>query len=121
MNKGISGEGVSQMVSRFERDVPAHRPQAARVDVVRMDPRFAPRVRAQPVHPRVVDAIGAAARDMKVVSTGQHRMDELVTDDGLHLTDVGYVSAVLSSTQNRLPSAGADSTPTRPPSRAIPL
>jgi lysophospholipase L1-like esterase len=134
LNRGISGEGVSQMVSRFERDVVAHRPQlviwqtgsqhalgagdvdgyaaalrdgigrlkAARLDVVLMDPQFAPRVLAQPVHARVVDSIGAAARDLKValfrrfalmrhwIAAGQYRMDELVTDDGLHLTDVGY-------------------------------
>jgi lysophospholipase L1-like esterase len=134
LNKGISGEAVSQMVSRFERDVLAHRPQlviwqtgsqhalgagdvesytvglregigrlkAAGLDVVLMDPQFAPRVLAHPVHARVVDAIGAAGRDLKVavfrrfalmrhwVSSGQYKMDALVTDDGLHLTDVGY-------------------------------
>ncbi|HJR04420.1 MAG TPA: SGNH/GDSL hydrolase family protein [Methylomirabilota bacterium] len=134
VNKGISGEGVSQMVARFERDVLAYRPQlaiwqtgsqhalgagdieayagalregigrlkTAGLDVLLMDPQFAPRVLARPVHARVVDAIATAGRDLKValfprfalmrhwVSSGQYRMDELVTDDGLHLTDVGY-------------------------------
>jgi lysophospholipase L1-like esterase len=76
--------------------------KAARMDVVLMDPQFAPRVLARPTHARVVDAIGAAANDTKVavfrrfavmrhwVSSGQYRMDEVVSPDGLHLNDVSY-------------------------------
>jgi acyl-CoA thioesterase-1 len=134
INKGVSGEMISQVVPRFERDVLPHRPQlviwqtgshaalgagdveayaaairegigrlkAARMDVVLMDPQFAPRVLARPLHARVVDSIGTAARDMKVavfrrfavmqhwVSSGQYQMDEVVARDGLHLNDVSY-------------------------------
>jgi acyl-CoA thioesterase I len=76
--------------------------KAARMDVVLMDPQFAPRVLARPLHSRVVDSIGAAANDMKVavfrrfavmqhwVSSGQYKMDEVVSRDGLHLNDVSY-------------------------------
>jgi lysophospholipase L1-like esterase len=134
VNKGVSGELVSQVRARFERDVLPHRPQlviwqtgshaalgagdveayatairdgigrlkAARMDVVLMDPQFAPRVLARPVHARVVDSIAAVAGDTKVavfrrfavmrhwVSTGQYRMDDVVSRDGLHLNDVSY-------------------------------
>ena len=134
INKGVSGEVISQARARFERDVLPHRPQlviwqtgslhalgagdveayaaairegigrlkAARMDVVLMDPQFAPRVLARPLHARVVDSIGAAANDMKVavfrrfavmqhwVSSGQYKMDEVVSRDGLHLNDVSY-------------------------------
>ena len=67
-----------------------------------MDPQFAPRVLARPLHSRVVDSIGAAANDMKVavfrrfavmqhwVASGQYKMDEVVSNDGLHLNDVSY-------------------------------
>jgi len=134
INKGVSGEMISEVVGRFERDVLPHRPQlviwqtgslavlgagdveayaaavrqgigrlkTARMDVVLMDPQFAPRVLARPLHRRVVDALGAAANDTKVavfrrfavmqhwVSSGQYKMDEVVSRDGLHLNDVSY-------------------------------
>lgn len=134
INKGVSGEVISQVLPRFEHDVLPYRPQlviwqtgshaalgaaevetyaaavregigrlkAARMDVVLMDPQFAPCVLARPVHSRVVDSIGAAANDLKVavfrrfavmqhwVSSGQYKMDEVVSRDGLHLNDVSY-------------------------------
>jgi acyl-CoA thioesterase I len=134
VNRGISGETISSVLGRFERDVLSYRPQlviwqtgshaalgsgdvqayatairegigrlkAARLDIVLMDPQFAPRVLARPMHARVVDAIGAAANDAKVavfqrfavmqhwISSGQYRMDEVISRDGLHLNDVSY-------------------------------
>lgn len=134
INKGVSGEVISEVLPRFDRDVLPHRPhlviwqtgshaalgagdveayaaairegigrlKAARMDVVLMDPQFAPRVLARPLHARVVDSIGAAARDMKVavfrrfavmqhwVSSGRYRMDDVVSRDGLHLNDLSY-------------------------------
>jgi acyl-CoA thioesterase I len=134
INKGISGELVSAVLGRFERDVLAYRPhlviwqtgshaalgagdvegyaaaihegirrlKTARLDIVLMDPQFAPRVLARPLHARVVEAIGAAADDMKVatfrrfavmqhwISSGQYQMGEMISRDGLHLTDVSY-------------------------------
>jgi lysophospholipase L1-like esterase len=76
--------------------------KAARMDVVLMDPQFAPRVLARPIHVRVVDAIGMVANDMKVavfrrfavmkhwVSSGQYTVEEVISRDGLHLNDVSY-------------------------------
>jgi acyl-CoA thioesterase I len=76
--------------------------KAARLDIVLMDPQFAPRVLARPVHTRVIDAIGMAANDTKVgvfrrfavmqhwVSSGQYRMEDVISRDGLHLNDVSY-------------------------------
>ncbi len=76
--------------------------KAARLDIVLMDPQFAPRVLARPAHTRVVDAIGMAANDTKVgvfrrfavmqhwISSGQYRMDDVISRDGLHLNDVSY-------------------------------
>jgi acyl-CoA thioesterase-1 len=134
VNRGISGETISSVLGRFERDVLSYRPQlviwqtgslaalgsgdveayaaairegigrlkAARLDIVLMDPQFAPRVLARPVHARVIDAIGAAANDARVavfqrfavmqhwISSGQYRMDEVISHDGLHLNDVSY-------------------------------
>jgi lysophospholipase L1-like esterase len=134
INRGISGEMVSAVLGRFERDVLSHRPQlviwqtgshaalgkgdvegyaaaihegigrlkAARLDIVLMDPQFAPRVLARGVHARVIDAIGAAANDTKVavfrrfaimqhwISSGQYRMGDVISRDGLHLNDVSY-------------------------------
>lgn len=76
--------------------------KAARMDVVLMDPQFAPRVLARPMHTRVVDAIGMAANDTRVgvfrrfavmqhwILSGQYRMDDVISRDGLHLNDVSY-------------------------------
>jgi lysophospholipase L1-like esterase len=67
-----------------------------------MDPQFAPRVLARPVHTRVIDVIGMTANDTKVgvfrrfaimqhwISSVQYRMDDVVSRDGLHLNDVSY-------------------------------
>jgi lysophospholipase L1-like esterase len=76
--------------------------RAASADVVLMDPQFAPRVLARPKHLMVVDSIGAVGNDMKVavfrryavmrhwVSSGQFKLEDIVTRDGLHLNDVSY-------------------------------
>ena len=76
--------------------------RAARMDVILMDPQYAPRVIARPVHRRIVDSIGAVANDLKVgvfqrfavmrhwVSSGQHKMEEIVARDRLHMNDVSY-------------------------------
>ncbi len=76
--------------------------KTARLDIVLMDPQFAPRVLARPLHTRVVDTIAAAAADTKVavfrrfaimqhwISSGQYRLDEVISRDGLHLNDLSY-------------------------------
>lgn len=76
--------------------------KAARTDVILMDPQYAPRVIARPVHRRIVDSIRAVASDLKVgvfqrfavmrhwVTSGRHRMEEIVARDQLHMNDVSY-------------------------------
>lgn len=76
--------------------------KAARIDIVLMDPQFAPRVLARPTHTTIVDAIGALANDMEVavfrrfevmrywVSSGQYRVEDVIARDGLHMNDTSY-------------------------------
>jgi acyl-CoA thioesterase I len=76
--------------------------KVARLDIVLMDPQFAPRVLAWPPHARVVDTIAAVATDTNVavfrrfaimqhwISSGQYRLDEVISRDGLHLNDLSY-------------------------------
>jgi acyl-CoA thioesterase I len=76
--------------------------KAARIDVVLMDPQFAPRVLARPMHPLIVDSIGAVAKDMNVavfrrfavmrhwISSGQYHVGDVISSDGLHMNDVSY-------------------------------
>jgi acyl-CoA thioesterase-1 len=76
--------------------------KTAPADVVLMDPQFAPRVLARAMHPAIVDSIGAVASDMDVavfrrfavmqhwISSGQYKLDEIISSDGLHMNDVSY-------------------------------
>ncbi|HEX6436731.1 MAG TPA: GDSL-type esterase/lipase family protein [Candidatus Binatia bacterium] len=76
--------------------------KAAQIDVVLMDPQFAPRVIARPMHLLVVDVIAALATEMKVpvfrrfalmrqwVSSGEYQMEDIISRDGLHMNDVSY-------------------------------
>lgn len=76
--------------------------KGAGVDVVLMDPQFAPRVMARPIHLLIVDSVGAVANDMKVavfrrfavmrhwISSGQYTVEDIISSDGLHMNDVSY-------------------------------
>lgn len=76
--------------------------KAIRTDVVLMDPQFAPRVLARPTHPFIVDSISAVAQDMNVavfhrfavmrhwIASGQYKIEDLISPDGLHMNDVSY-------------------------------
>ena len=76
--------------------------KAAGINVVLMDPQFAPRVVARPLHLAIVDSIAAVANDMKVavfrrfavmrhwVSSGQYKIEDIISSDGLHMNDVSY-------------------------------
>jgi acyl-CoA thioesterase I len=76
--------------------------KATRADVVLMDPQFAPRVIARPTHPFIVDSISAVTHDMNVavfrrfavmrhlISSGQYKMEDIISSDGLHMNDVSY-------------------------------
>jgi lysophospholipase L1-like esterase len=102
--------------------------KAAEADIVLMDPQFAPRVLARRMHLPVVDSIAAVASDTNVavfqrfavmrhwVSSGQFKMEDIVSSDGLHMNDVSYgciarllagslAAATESGTENRIDKA----------------
>jgi lysophospholipase L1-like esterase len=76
--------------------------KAARTDVVLMDMQYAPKVLDRPLHRRMVETMGAIARDMKValfhrfavmrhwVTSGRFGMEEIVSRDRLHMNDTSY-------------------------------
>ena len=76
--------------------------KAVGVDIVLMDPQFAPRVLGRPIHPLVVDSIGSVANDMNVavfqrfavmrhwISSGQYKVEDIISSDGLHMNDMSY-------------------------------
>ena len=76
--------------------------KATNSDVVLMDPQFAPRVLARRMHLTVVDSVAAVANDMNVavfprfavmrhwVSSGQYKIEDIISSDGLHMNDVSY-------------------------------
>ena len=79
-----------------------NRLKAVEADVVLMDPQFAPRLLARLMHLTVVDSIAAVANDMNVavfprfavmrhwVSSGQYKIEDIISSDGLHMNDVSY-------------------------------
>ena len=102
--------------------------KAAEADIVLMDPQFAPRVLARRMHLPVVDSIAAVASDTNVavfqrfavmrhwVSSGQFKMEDIVSSDGLHMNDASYgciarllagslAAATESGTENRIDKA----------------
>src|SRR5207244_9869173 len=76
--------------------------KAARLDIVLMDPQFAPRVLERPIHPLIVDSIGAVANEMKVavfrrfavmrhwISSGQYKIEDIISTDCLAMSHVSY-------------------------------
>jgi lysophospholipase L1-like esterase len=76
--------------------------KATEIDVVLMDPQFAPRTIGRPQHLVVVDSIATVANDMKVavfhryalmqhwITSGQYRMADIISSDGLHMNDLSY-------------------------------
>ncbi|HTS14218.1 MAG TPA: SGNH/GDSL hydrolase family protein [Candidatus Sulfotelmatobacter sp.] len=99
-NQVLRGEDVESYARAIRDGI--GRLKAARMDVVLMDPQFAPRMVARPMHRAVVDSIEQAANDMKVavfrrfavmrhwVSSGQYRVEDVISRDGLHMNDASY-------------------------------
>jgi acyl-CoA thioesterase I len=90
---GGYADTVRQGISRLK---------AISADVILMDPQFSPRVLARPTHSFIVDSISAMAHNMNVavfrrfavmrhlISSGQYKMEDLISSDGLHMNDVSY-------------------------------
>jgi lysophospholipase L1-like esterase len=99
-NQALKSEDIDGYAGTVREGI--SRLKAAGVDIVLMDPQFAPRVLARPMHPLIVDSIGAVAKDMQValfrrfavmrhwISSGQYKMEDIISSDGLHMNDVSY-------------------------------
>ena len=76
--------------------------KAAHMDVILMDPQYAPRIFGRPIHKAILDALGEVSTDLKVavfrrfavmrywVTSGQYRMEDVIAHDQLHMNDVSY-------------------------------
>ena len=76
--------------------------KAAHTDVILMDPQYAPKILAKPLHRRMIDTMGMLGNDAKVavfrrfavmrdwVSSGRHRMEDIISRDHLHMNDASY-------------------------------
>ena len=76
--------------------------KAAHMDVILMDPQYAPRILGRPIHKAIVDTIGEVSNDLKVavfrrfavmrywVTSGQYRMEDIISQDQLHMNDASY-------------------------------
>jgi acyl-CoA thioesterase I len=95
---------VSQDVQGYENTVREGiaRLKATDVDVVLMDPQYAPRVLGRPQHQTIVDTIRRVANDLNVavfqrfavmrqwVTSGEYRMEDILSRDQLHMNDASY-------------------------------
>jgi acyl-CoA thioesterase-1 len=76
--------------------------KAVHTDVILMDPQYAPRVLARPLHRAILDTLGRVANDLNVavfrrfavmrhwVASGEYRMEEIISRDRLHMNDASY-------------------------------
>lgn len=109
-NSALQGRDVDAYEATVRRGIA--KLKAARIDIVLMDPQYAPRVLARPLHDRFVATLRVVASDLKVavfnrfavmrhwVTSGQLTMEEMVSRDQLHLNDLSYgcVARLLAET-----------------------
>ena len=119
-NQALRSEDIEGYVGTIREGI--SRLKAARVDVVLMDPQFAPRVLARPMHLLLVDSIGAVANDTNVavfrrfavmrhwISSGQYKVEGIISGDGLHMNDVSYscIARLLADSLVAATEAGID-------------
>src|ERR671922_1027312 len=99
-NQALVGEDV-QGYERTVREGIA-RLKAVHTDVILMDPQYAPRVLARPLHKAILDTLGRMANDLHVavfrrfavmrhwVTSGEYRMEDIIARDQLHMNDASY-------------------------------
>ena len=95
---------VSEDVQGYEKTVREGiaRLKAVHTDVILMDPQYAPRVLARPLHKAILDTLGRMANDLHVavfrrfammrhwVTSGEYRMEDIISRDQLHMNDASY-------------------------------
>jgi len=99
-NQALRSGNIKEFVATLREGI--SRLKAAPADIVLMDPQFAPRLLARPLHPFIVDSISAIGNEMKVavfkrfavmqhwISSNQYRAEDITSSDGLHMNDVSY-------------------------------
>jgi lysophospholipase L1-like esterase len=99
-NQTLTSDDVDGYTATIREGVT--RLKSAGTDVILMDPQFAPRIIARPNHLLIVDSIDAVAKDLNVavfrrfalmrywISTGRYKVEDIVSNDGLHMNDLGY-------------------------------
>jgi lysophospholipase L1-like esterase len=94
----------SRDVEGYEQTIRAgiRRLKAAHMDVILMDPQYAPHILGRPLHKAMVDTIAEVSNDLKVavfrrfavmrywVTSGQYRMEDIISHDQLHMNDASY-------------------------------
>jgi lysophospholipase L1-like esterase len=122
-NQALRSGNIKEFVATMREGI--NRLKAAHVDVVLMDPQFAPRVLARPLHLFIVDSIGAVANETKVavfhrfavmrhwIWSGQYKIEDIISSDGLHMNDVSY-SCIARLLADSLVAATESETPGRP-------
>jgi acyl-CoA thioesterase-1 len=95
---------VSEDVQGYEHTVREGiaRLKAVHTDVILMDPQYAPRVLARPLHKAILDILGRVANDLNVavfrrfavmrhwVMSGEYGMEDIISRDQLHMNDASY-------------------------------
>jgi acyl-CoA thioesterase-1 len=99
-NYALTGEDVQGYEQTIRTGIA--RLKAAHMDVILMDPQYAPRVLGRPLHKAIVNTIGKVGNDLKVavfqrfavmrhwVTHGHYRIEDLITRDQLHMNDASY-------------------------------
>ena len=76
--------------------------RAAKIDVILIDPQFAPKVTADPDYPEMLKLIAEVSRGEHVlmfprfavmqywIKSGQARFEDILSRDGLHMNDLSY-------------------------------
>jgi lysophospholipase L1-like esterase len=76
--------------------------RAAKLDIILIDPQFAPKVTADPDYPAMLDIIARVSRSERVlmfprfavmrhwISSGQATLQDILSRDGLHMNDLSY-------------------------------
>lgn len=95
---------ASQDVHGYEQTIRAGiaRLKAASIDVILMDPQYAPRVLGRPLVKTIVETMAVLGNELKVavfqrfavmrhwVTHGQYRVEDIITSDQLHMNDTSY-------------------------------
>ena len=99
-NQVLKSENIEGHAATLHEGI--SRLKAAKADVILMDPQFAPRVLARRTHLQIVDSTAAVANDTNVavfqrfavmrhwIASSQYKIEDIISSDGLHMTNVSY-------------------------------